>query len=104
MKAIIFKTPEGKFAIPLRLVAEDRANYYVCEVEGQSKDSTDWKDEVEWVMDDDFEGIDWLINNNDWDEWKSKSIRLDEKSKTKDEDFWNSSDNFDIATINTINW
>jgi hypothetical protein len=100
MKVIKFTTTEGQYGIPLELVAEDRANYYIVEVEKNIKDSNEFRQEVAWVMDDDYEGIDWLINNSDWDDWKSKAILLNQKKKTSDDDFWYSSDNFEIININ----
>lgn len=103
MKVIKITTTEGQYGIPLEMVAEDRANYYIVEVEKNSKESNEFRREVAWVMDDDYEGIDWVINNSDWDDWKSKAILLNKNKKTSDDDFWFSSDNFDIIDIN-INW
>ena len=48
--------------IPLQVIAEARARHYA-----NDKDTT-FKEEVEYVMDDDFEGIDWYLNNMDFED------------------------------------
>jgi len=100
MKIIVIDTPKGQFHLPLQKVAEHRADYYACEVDGHEKNSTEWKEEVDWVMEDDFEGIDWLINNSDWEEWESHSTKVNDKINVTDDDFWSSSDGFEIIELN----
>lgn len=100
MKAIICNTPKGQFQIPLQKVAEHRADYYACEVGGHEKNSQEWKKEVDWVMEDGFECIDWIINNTDWEDWESSAIKLNNKIKVTDDDFWSSSDDFEIVDVN----
>lgn len=72
------------------MVAEHKADNY------GKQGSEEWNDEVKYVMDDDFEGIDWLLNNSDWDEWKDKATKINDKVNVTDEDFWTSSDNVEI--------
>lgn len=96
MKIILCDTPKGRYGIPLKLVAENRANYYSVEVDGNDPSSDEYKEEVDWVMADDFEGIDWLLNNSDWEDWESVAFKVDEKVKVTDDDFWTSSDGFKI--------
>jgi hypothetical protein len=97
MKVIKCNTPNGQFQIPLKLVAENRADYYAVEVDGNKKGSQEWQDEVDWVMKDDFEGIDWLINNTNWEDWQDLATKLNDKVKVTDDDFWCSSDGFEIV-------
>lgn len=42
MKVIKCNTPNGQFQIPLKLVAENRADYYAVEVDGNEKGSQEW--------------------------------------------------------------
>jgi len=97
MKVIKCNTPNGQFQIPLKLVAENRADYYAVEVDGNEKGSQEWQEEVDWVMKDDFEGIDWLINNTNWEDWQDSATKLNNKVKVTDDDFWCSSDDFEIV-------
>ena len=96
MKVIKFDTPKGQYKLPLRKVAENRADYYIVEKSGQSKDSQEYKDEVDWVMNDDFEGIDWLINNSDFDDWSDFVIKINDNINVTEDDFWCDSDHFEI--------
>ncbi len=99
MKVILIDTPKGQFHLPLQEVAEHRADYYACEVDGHEKNSPEWKEEVEFVMEDDFEGIDWLINNSDWEDWESHAIKVNNKVNVTDDDFWCSSYGFEIIEL-----
>lgn len=99
MKAIKCNTPKGQFLIPLKLVAENRADYYAVEVDGNEKGSQEWKEEVDWVMRDDFEGIDWLLNNTDWNDWENSIIKLNDNIKVTEDDFWSSSEDFTIVEV-----
>jgi hypothetical protein len=99
MKVIKVNTPNGVYGIPLNLIAEDRANYYSIKVDGNESGSDEWTQQVNFVMEDDFEGIDWLINNFDWDDWKDSAIKLSDKINVNEDDFWTSSDDFDIIEL-----
>lgn len=94
-KVIRFNTPKGQYEIPLIKVAENRAQYYADE-ESFNSDSQEWDDEISLVMEDDFEGIDWLINNTDFEDWEDIAVKINEDEKISDEDFWTSSDDFEI--------
>ena len=95
-KQILINTPDGQYLLPLQMVAEHRADYYSCEVDGHEKNSPEWQEEVGWVMKDDFDGIDWIINNTDWTDWKDFAIKINGKILVTDESFWCSSDGFNI--------
>jgi len=96
MKVIRVNTPKGQYDIPLLLVAEHRADYYACEVDGNEKGSEEYNNEVAWVMKDDFEAVDWLTNNTDWADWEAIAEKVNSKVKVTDDDFWTSSDDFEI--------
>jgi hypothetical protein len=103
MKVIDFNTPKGQFRLPLQKVAEHRADYYACEVDGHEKNSPEWKEEVDWVVEDDFEGIDWLINNTNFEDWENDVVKISDKILVTDDDFWCSSDDFEIVTVDQLN-
>ena len=63
MKVIIINTPKGQYELSLEKVAQHRADYYACKVDGYKRESPEWQSEVDWVMKDDYEAIDWLLNN-----------------------------------------
>jgi len=60
MKVIELTFEDGvKWQIPLAFVANHRADYYKTKKE----DDFDYQGEVDFVMNDDYEGEDWLKNN-----------------------------------------
>ena len=73
MKVIVIDTPKGQYTLPLIKV------------------------EIDFIMDDDYEGIDWLINNSDWEDWKDVVLKINDKVNVTDDDFWTSSDGFEIV-------
>jgi len=94
MKTIIINTPDGQYSLELRKVAEHRANYY----RGKEKYSMEeWQAEVDWVMSDDFEGIDWLLNSSNYEDWEDVTVKLNDEVKVLADDFWTSSGDFEIA-------
>lgn len=102
MKVIKINTPDGQYTLPLKKVAEHRADYYVVERRGHSKESDNYKEEVEWVMNDDFEGIDWLINNTNYEDWEDDTTKINSDVKVLLEDFWCSSEDFEIVDIEAM--
>lgn len=58
-QCIVFTLKDGSvWGLPLRVVAEARAKHYA----EKDKDTT-FQEELEYVLADDFEGIDWFQNN-----------------------------------------
>lgn len=49
------------WGIPLATVADNRATYYA----EKDKDTT-YQEEYDYVMSDDYEGLDWFLNNMNW--------------------------------------
>lgn len=96
-KVILFPAPDGEYFIPLMEVAKNRAEYY-AEEDGFAIGSKEWQDEIDYVMQDSFEGIDWLINNTDFDDWDC-AIKINNEHHVTDEDFWCSSDGFEIIEM-----
>lgn len=92
---LIIDTPKGQFELPLSVVAEHRTEYF-SKHDNFEKDSNEWNEEIDFVMNDIYEGIDWLLNNMDWDDVKDKATKINDTVNVTDEDFWTSSDNIDI--------
>lgn len=93
MKVIRINTPDGQYLLPLKIVAEQRAEIYA------NKDTAEFEEEVDFVMDDDFEGIDYILNNTDYEDWEESTVKLNSEVKVLSEDFWRSSDDLEIIDI-----
>jgi len=81
-------TPIGEYKVPLLFIANHRADYYSGE--------NDRVGEIEYVMNDNFEGIDWLINNMNYEDVKDVSIKVSDKVFVTEANFFTSSDDFEI--------
>lgn len=99
MKIIEINTPWGQYGIPLQLIAEKRADYYACEVDGFARESPDWYAEVQVAIHDTYEAIDWFINNEDWDDWKDEAIKLSNKVLVTEKDFLSTSDECNVREL-----
>lgn len=64
MKIIELEYDNETWQLPLRFIAEHRANYY------KNKGNSNYQEEVDFVMEDDYEWIDWLTNNMDLNEFE----------------------------------
>lgn len=91
MKIIIINTPKGQYSIPMMPIAVGRADHY------EEQGSEEWKNEIKWVMEDDYEAIDWLMNNMDWKDVQDRATKLNDKVLVTDDDFWTSSEDFEIS-------
>ena len=55
--------------VPLQFIAEHRAN--------ADRDSdTTFQEEVDFVLDDDYEGIDWMLNNMSFEDYASAAVKV----------------------------
>ena len=100
MKYMIINTPQGQYKLALELVAEHRADYYACVVDGNDTESDSYLSEVRSAMSDSFTCIDWIINNSDWSDWEGQAEKIDEMNLAEEgEDFWSSSKNFEIKEM-----
>ena len=95
MKVIKINTPDGQYTLPLVKVAEHRANVYY---DGKLKSQL-WKEEVSFVMNDNYEGVDWLVNNTNYKDWEDETTKLNSDVKVTMDDFWCSTEDFDIVDV-----
>jgi hypothetical protein len=100
MKVIKCNTPKGQYALPLSNVASHRADYYAQE-NGLDEESEEYKEKFNYIMEDssNYEGIDWLLNNCDWDEFESKAVKLNDDILVLEGDFFTESDDFEIIEM-----
>lgn len=96
MQYIKCNTPRGQYLIPLRKIAEHRANYYAFQEEEFAQYSQEWNEEVEFVIHSDYEGIDWLMINSDWEDWEDIAIKESDDVLVSENDFWCNPDDFKI--------
>jgi hypothetical protein len=52
--------------IPLEFVARNRAEYY----KSKNEEDFNYQEEIDFIMEDNYEGIDWLQNNMDYEDFK----------------------------------
>jgi len=71
------------FAIPARIIAEDRAKYY-AKIDGYDFESNEWEAEVQYALDNEFEIKDWAGNNMNWPDLESYAKLIDEDRKIFD--------------------
>tara|TARA_R110000850_G_scaffold14183_2_gene45441 strand:- start:1198 stop:1509 length:312 start_codon:yes stop_codon:yes gene_type:complete len=95
MKVIKMNTPDGQYTLPLVKVAEHRASKY----ENKVKNPIRFQEEIEFVMVDDFEGIDWIVNNTNYEDWEDETTKLNSDVKVTMDDFWCSSEDFEIVEM-----
>lgn len=67
MKVIEITTEKAVYHLPLEFVAKHRAEYY-------KEDGFD--EEVEFVMNDNYEGTDWMKNNMDFEDFEEALIKV----------------------------
>lgn len=99
MKAIIVNTPQGQYAVPLLAVAEHRADNYIIVLDGKDRETDDYQNEVSQCLKDSFMGIDWIQNNSNWHEWSSIATKISDEVLVTEEDFWTSSEDFEIKEV-----
>ena len=80
MKIIEITFEDGRvYGVPLSFVAEHRAKYYA-----KIDEDTTYQEEYDYVMDDDYEGIDWIQNNMDWSDFAVKTFLIHRPEESED--------------------
>jgi len=67
-KMILVEEDGYAWHVPLQFIAEHRAKFYADDA-----DSTE-ADEIAFVMDDDYEGVDWFQNNMNWEDVQAVAV------------------------------
>lgn len=99
MKVIRVNTPNGLFGIPLESVAKHRADYYVG---ADNVDTDEYNQELQYIINDHDEGIDWLINSTDWSDWADTSFYLGKGIEVTQDSFWKSPSDFKVVDYSPI--
>lgn len=94
-KFIVIDTPRGQYELLAETVALDRTRYY-AKREGFERNSDEWAQEMNYSMDSDYELIDWLLNNSDWEDWNGCAQQINDDILITTKDFWTISDGFEI--------
>lgn len=91
MKYLYFTKEDGsQWRVPLKVIAKHRTDYYQQRHRDSDDDDSDWdyNEEFDFVMSDDYEGIDWASNNINFDEI-SEDVELVESATEQDFDWCN---------------
>lgn len=67
--------------VPIEVIADNRAKYYA----EKDKDTT-YQDEFDYLVEDDYEAIDWMLNNMNWKDYKDHTILVASAVKTEPSD------------------
>lgn len=88
MKYVELTFEDGeKWTIPLEFIAKHRANYYKSRAEERVKAGLEsdfnYQESIDFIMEDDYEGEDWLANNMDYEDFKEVVIKYPSVDKIK---------------------
>jgi len=76
--------PDGsRYDIPARVIAEDRAKYYV-----ENDSNANYEDELTFALSDDYELKDWAANNMDWVYVKDYAKKVEEVAEVDFHEGW----------------
>ncbi len=92
MKVIRINMSDGKYDVPLEFVAKHRGEIFAKKDadDGEGTFEQNLIDEIEYIMNDDFEGIDWLSNNMNWSDVKDVAKKVEDQSEADlDNEFCN---------------
>jgi len=87
-KKLTIKFHKGvTYAVPTRMIAEDRARYY-ADVDGYEEDSQEFFDEVNAALEDEFMIFDWVENNMNWSDLKPYAELIKNEDEIDLEEEW----------------
>lgn len=78
MKYIKLTTERAIYNLPLEFVAKHRAEYYCKNHDAVASE------EINFIMEDDYEGIDWLKNNMNYEDFKEALIKIEDIEQEED--------------------
>lgn len=83
MKVLTVRFSNGRrFRIPAEVIAKHRANYYA-----NREEDTEFADELEYGLSDEYVLIDWASNNMNWDDVKDEATEI-EPDECEKRDEW----------------
>ena len=83
MKVIKINLDNESWIIPLEFVAKHRADYYKGRAEEKGDEDYNYQEEVDFVMNDDYEGEDWLSNNMNYEDFENMIKIIPNKNKVE---------------------
>ena len=87
-KKLIVKFHRGvNYEVPARIIAENRANYYAFLGEFE-KDSEEYYEEFNIILNDEFELFDWVQNNMRWHDLEPYAVRLENNEPIDLDEEW----------------
>jgi len=76
--------PDGsRYDVPARIIAENRAEYYA-----ENDPDTNYKDELDFALQDDCELRDWASDNMDWAFVKDRAVKVEEEVEVDFQEGW----------------
>lgn len=79
---------DEKWEIPLRFIAEHRAKYYQKRAEAKGEEDFNLEEEIDFIMNDSYEGIDWASNNMDWDDVMGVAEKVEDANPNDHSNQW----------------
>lgn len=64
--------------VPVDIIASHRATYYA-----DKDEDTTYQEEFEYVVDNDYEAIDWMQNNMDWEDYRDGAELIESAVKSE---------------------
>lgn len=62
------------FAVPVSVIAKNKADYYVKKIK-----NSNWKEEYDFMMNNEYNIVDWASNNMDWEDVAEHAVLIDVK-------------------------
>lgn len=88
MKALTVTLPDGSiWAVPVMVIAADRAKHYAHEFDGDVQRSLD-EDTMPLFDSDPFEIEDWAVNNMNWSDVESHAFKHKDAPKPDFQEAW----------------
>jgi hypothetical protein len=82
--------PDGLWGVPVRTIVNHRVAYYAPE--GGMEYGEALKETLELFESDDYDIVDWALNNMDWGEVESAAVKLREPEEFDRSEFWSGSE------------
>lgn len=84
-RILTFENETHIFKVPCGDIAEAICDYYICQVDGEKKNSPSWYEAFDKYVEDKKELTKWLLNSTDPTDWENLTIEAKIK---KTYEFW----------------